>query len=170
MQTQTLFNLKSYNNHTNNSKLLNVINHSIDLFCSSIGFQKSYFSKFLPYSETQTLKFLNPNNFEKRLKVTDLELILLNLDKPHRKIILDSLCQANGFICVDESSQNNKYSSLDNLLLQITATNGNLAKSFLYSMRDGNINKDEQKQLLDIAYSLREFLITFENRIIETNK
>ena len=33
-----------------------------------------------------------------------------------------------------------------------------------------NINQDEKEQLKTIAYSLREFLITFENRIIETNK
>ncbi len=35
-----------------------------------MGFQKGYFSKFLPYSESQSLKFLNPNNTDKNLKIS----------------------------------------------------------------------------------------------------
>lgn len=152
-----------------NSKLLNLIDYSITSFCSSLGFNKGFFSKFLPYSETQYPKYINPNEDSHNLKITDLETIINNLDTFHSKLILDYLCQLKGFVCVEDPTQSdNKFSSLENLLLHITATNGNLANSFLVALKDGNINQDEKEQLKTIAYQLREFLITFENRILET--
>lgn len=154
-----------------NSKLLNLIDYSITSFCSSLGFNKGFFSKFLSYSETQYPKYINPNEDSHNLKITDLETIINNLDTFHSKLILDYLCQLKGFVCVEDSIQSdNKFSSLENLLLHITATNGNLANSFLSALKDGNINQDEKEQLKTIAYQLREFLITFGNRILETNK
>lgn len=171
MKSETLQNSLGYFKNPENSKLLNLIDYSVTSFCSSLGFKKAFFSKFFGYSEVQTLKFLNPNNSEKNLKVTDLEVIINNLDTFHSKMILDYLCQLKGFVCVPDSTQSdNKFSSLENLLLHITATNGTLANSFLEALKDGNINLEEKEQLKTIAYSLREFLITFENRIIETNK
>lgn len=154
-----------------NSKLLNLIDYSITSFCSSLGFNKGFFSKFLSYSETQYPKYINPNEDSHNLKITDLETIINNLDTFHSKLILDYLCQLKGFVCVEDSIQSdNKFSSLENLLLHITATNGNLANSFLTALQDGNINQNEKEQLKTIAYQLREFLITFGNRILETNK
>lgn len=154
-----------------NSKLLNLIDYSITSFCSSLGFNKGLFSKFLPYSEIQYPKYINPNEDSHNLKITDLETIINNLDIFHSKLILDYLCQLKGFVCVEDSIQSdNKFSSLENLLLHITATNGNLANSFLSALKDGNISQDEKEQLKTIAYQLREFLISFENRILETNK
>lgn len=151
------------------SKILTLIDYSITSFCSSLGFNKGFFSKFLPYTTTQYPKYINPNEDSHNLKITDLETIINNLDTFHSKLILDYLCQLKSFVCVEDSTQsNNKFSSLENLLLHITATNGNLANSFLEALQDGNINQDEKEQLKTIAYQLREFLITFENRIIET--
>ena len=171
MRNQTSQNPLIYSKNPENSKLLNLIDYSVTSFCSSLGFNKGFFSKFLPYSETQFPKYINPNNSEKILKVTDLEVIINNLDTFHSKMILDYLCQLKGFVCVPDSTQSdNKFLSLENLLLHITATNGTLANSFLQALQDGNINLEEKEQLKTIAYSLREFLITFENRIIETNK
>ena len=171
MRNQTSQNPLIYSKNPENSKLLNLIDYSVTSFCSSLGFNKGFFSKFLPYSETQFPKYINPNNSEKILKVTDLETIINNLDTFHSKMILDYLCQLKGFVCVPDSTQSdNKFLSLENLLLHITATNGTLANSFLQALQDGNINLEEKEQLKTIAYSLREFLITFENRIIETNK
>ena len=171
MENQAPQNSLGYSKNPENSKLLNLIDYSVTSFCSSLGFKKGFFSKFFGYSEIQTLKFLNPNNIEKVLKVTDLEIINNNLDTFHSKLILDYLCQLKGFVCLEDSTQSsNKFSSLENLLLHITATNGTLASSFLTALQDGNINQDEKEQLKTIAYQLREFIITFENRIIETNK
>jgi hypothetical protein len=158
-----------YSKNPENSKLLNLIDYSITSFCSALGFNKGFFSKFLPYSETQYPKYINPNEDSHNLKITDLETILINLDSFHSKLILDYLCNLKDCICVqNEDKTDNKFSSLENLLLHITATNGNLANSFLTALKDGNINQDEKEQLKTIAYQLREFLITFENRILET--
>ena len=171
MQNQTSKNPLAYLKNAENSKLLNLIDYSITSFCSFLGFNKGFFSKFLPYTESQFPKYMNPTDLTHNLKITDLEIILNNLDSFHSKMILDYLCQLKGFVCVPDSTQSdNKYFSLENLLLHITATNGTLASSFLEALQDGNINQDEKEQLKTIAYSLREFLITFENRIIETNK
>lgn len=169
MQNIASKNSLGYSKNPENSKFLNLIDYSITSFCSSLGFNKGFFSKFLPYSETQYPKYINPNEDSHNLKITDLETIINNLDTFHSKLILDYLCQLKGFICVPESAESdNKFSSLENLLLHITATNGNLANSFLQSLQDGNINQDEKEQLKTIAYNLREFLISFENRIAET--
>ena len=170
MQNQTSQNPLGYFKIAETSKLLKVIEYSINSFCNSIGFNKAFFSKFLPYTESQFPKYINPTDLTHNLKITDLELILLNLDLTHKKIILDSLCQSCGFVCVDTAKENSLFNSIENLLLNISATNGDLAKTFLSAVEDGNINQDEKEQLKKISYNLREFLITFENRIIETNK
>lgn len=170
MENSTSKNSLGYFKNPENSKLLNVIHYSINSFCSSLGFNIGFFSKFLPYSETQYPKYINPTETTHNLKITDLELILSNLDLTHKKIILDSLCQSNGFVCVDTEKEKSLFNSLENLLLNISATNGDLAKTFLSAVEDGNINDLEKEQLNKISYNLREFLITFENRIIETNK
>lgn len=168
MKKSTSKNSQYYNNYDKNTTILHTINYAIYSFCLKLGFNDGYFSKFLKYSNSQFPKYLNPNDDTHNLKITDLVTILLNLDKPHKKLILDSLCHSNGFICIDEDVTGDKYSSLENLLLSITATNGQLASSFLDSIKDGNINQDEKDNLKSIAYQLREFLISFENRIIET--
>lgn len=168
MQNKPSGNLIGYSKNPENSKLLNLIDYSITSFCSNLGFNKGFFSKFLPYSETQYPKYINPNEDSHNLKITDLELILNNLDNFHTKLILDYLCQSHGFVCVDSEKEKNLFYSLENLLLNISATNGDLAKSFLCAVEDGNINNSEKEQLKTISYNLREFLITFENRIIET--
>ncbi len=170
MQNQTSQNPLGYFKIAETSKLLKVIEYSITSFCNSIGFKNGFFSKFLPYSESQYPKYINPTETTHNLKITDLELILSNLDLTHKKLILDSLCQTNGFVCVDTAKEKSLFNSIENLLLNISATNGDLAKSFLLAVEDGNINEQEKEELKKISYSLREFLITFENRIIETNK
>ena len=170
MQNETSKNSLGYLNKPENSKLLNVIEYSINSFCNSLGFKIGFFSKFLPYSESQYPKYINPTETTHNLKITDFELILSNLDLTHKKIILDSLCQSNGFVCVDTEKEKSLFYSLENLLLNISATNGDLAKSFLSAVEDGNINDVEKEELKTISYNLREFLITFQNRIIETNK
>ena len=170
MQNQTSKNLIGYSKSPYTSRLLNVIYYSVDSFCQSLGFNIGFFSQFLPYSQNQFSKYINPTETTHNLKITDFELILSNLDSTHKKIILDSICQSNGFVCVDTEKEKNLFYSLENLLLNISATNGDLAKSFLVAVEDGNINESEKEQLKTISYNLREFLITFENRIIETNK
>lgn len=170
MQNQTSQNPLGYSKNPKTSKLLNVIEYSINSFCNSIGFKNGFFSKFLPYSDSQYPKYINPTETTHNLKIIDLELILSNLDLTHKKIILDSLCQSYGFVCVDTEKEKSLFNSIENLLLNISATNGDLAKSFLSAVEDGNINDVEKEELKTISYNLREFLITFENRIIETNK
>ena len=167
MPNQTSKNCQYYNKNDKNATILHTIDYAIYSFCLKLGFNSGFFSQFLPYSEKQFPKYLNPCDDSHNLKLNDLQTILFHLDKSHKKIILDSLCHSNGFICVDEQSTNNKYSSLENLLLSITATNGQLATSFLDSMKDGNINKNESKKLKAIAYQLREVLLSFEKRISE---
>lgn len=168
MRNQTSRNLIGYSKNPENSKLLNIIDYSITSFCSSLGFNKGFFSKFLPYSETQYPKYINPNEDTHNLKITDFETILNSLDSFHKKLILDSLCQSHGFVCVDSAVGKSLFYSLENLLLNISATNGDLAKSFLSAVEDGNISDSEKEVLKSISYNLREFLITFENRILET--
>lgn len=168
MQIQTLQNAKGYFKNPKNSKLLNIIDYSITSFCSSLGFKKNFFSQFLNYSDSQFPKYLNPLDDTHNLKITDLELILNHLDITHKKLILDSLCFSNGFVCIDSANDNNLFSNLEVLLLNISATNGTLAKSFLKSVEDGNINDFEKEELKLISYTLRQFLINFENRILET--
>uniref|UniRef100_UPI004047D1CB phage regulatory CII family protein n=1 Tax=Aliarcobacter sp. TaxID=2321116 RepID=UPI004047D1CB len=168
MQNKTPQNLIGYLKNPKTSKLLNVIDYSINSFCQSLGFKKNFFSQFLNYSDSQFPKYINPKDDSHNLKITDLELILLKLDSQHKKIILDSLCQNNGFVCVDTANEISLFSNLEILLLNISATNGDLAKTFLSAVEDGNINELEKQQLKTISYQLREFLITFENRILET--
>lgn len=171
MANKTPLSGQLYTKSYSDSKLLNIINHSVNSFCNAMGFQKGYFSKFLPYSESQSLKFLNPNNTDKNLKITDLELILSHLDSFHKKMILDSLCHQFGFVCVDSAEMMEKgiYQNMETLLLTISATNGDLANCFLNAVQDGNINDLEKDSLQKIAYDLRAFLVLFESRIKETN-
>ena len=171
MENSTSKNLIGYSKSPYISKLLNVIEYSINSFCNSLGFKSGFFSQFLPYSENQYPKYINPTDLTHNLKITDLELIFSNLDNSHKKIILDSLCQSNGFICVDsnETLLNGIFTNIETLLLAISATNGDLAGTFLSSIQDGNINDYEKEELNQIAYKLRAFLITFESRIKETN-
>lgn len=168
MLIQTPQNPKGYFKNPKNSKLLNIIDYSITSFCSSLGFKKNFFSQFLSYSDSQFPKYLNPLDDSHNLKITDLELILNQLDTTHKKLILDSLCLSNGFVCIDSVDDNHLFSNLEILLLNISATNGTLAKSFLKSVEDGNINDFEKEELRVISYTLRRFLINFENRILET--
>ena len=141
MQNKTPQNLIGYLKNPKTSKLLNVIDYSINSFCQSLGFKKNFFSQFLNYSDSQFPKYINPKDDSHNLKITDLELILLNLDSQHKKIILDSLCQSNGFVCVDTANEKSLFSNLEILLLNISATNGDLAKTFLSAVEDGNINE-----------------------------
>lgn len=171
MENLTSKNLIGYSKSPYTSRLLNVIEYSINSFCNSLGFKAGFFSQFLPYSENQYPKYINPTDSTHNLKITDLELIFSNLDNSHKKIILDSLCQSNGFVCVDSnaSTPNGIFTNIETLLLAISATNGDLAGTFLSSIQDGNINAYEKEELNQIAYKLRAFLITFESRIKETN-
>ncbi len=168
MENSTHKNSQGYLKNPKTSKLLKVVNYSITLFCESLGFKNNFFSQFLPYSESQYPKYLNPNDDTHNLKITDLELILSNLDSEHKKIILDSLCQSCGFVCVEDEKEKSLFFSLENLLLNISATNGDLAKNFLLAVEDGNISNSEKDELSKISYNLREFLISFDNRILET--
>lgn len=169
MQNKTQSNLIGYFNNPKISKLLSVVDYTVNAFCTSIGLKKNYFSVFLPYSELQFPKYINPNDDSHNLKITDLDLILANLPSSYKKVILDSLCQNHGFVCVDTAEQTSLFTNLEILLLNISATNGDLAKTFLSAVQDGNINDIEKEELKSISYKLREFLITFENRILETN-
>jgi hypothetical protein len=154
--------VKSYNKSANNSKLLNVIDYSITSFCDSLGFNKAYFSQFLPYSESQYPKYVNPREDSHNLKITDLELILTNLDITHKKLILDSLCQSNGFLCLDSAELEKDESSIEKLLLKASASNGELASSFIKAFEDGKISDEEKQELTNIAYDFRKLLISFE--------
>lgn len=168
MENTTLLNINNSKNIANNSKLTKVVHHAIDLFCNNLGFTKGYFSKYLPYSETQSLKYMNPNNNDKHFKITDLEIILNNLDKEHKKIILDSLCHTHGFICVDSANSSNNSLNVESLLLKISASNGNLADNFLIALQDGKLTSDEKQSLAHIAYCFRSLLIEFENKLKES--
>ena len=160
-----------YFNHPKTSKLLNVIDYAVNSFCSNLGFYKSFFSKFLPYTESQFPKYMNPKESSHNLKITDFELIMENLDIQNKKMILDSLCHQFGFVCVDSAEMMEKgiYQNMETLLLTISATNGDLANCFLNAVQDGNINDLEKDSLQKIAYDLRAFLVLFESRIKETN-
>lgn len=116
MQNIASKNSLEYSKNPENSKCLNLIDYSITSFCSSLGFNKGFFSKFLPYTQTQYPKYINPNEDSYTLKITDLETIINNLDTFYSKLILDYLFQLKGFICVPESSESdNKFSSLTSL-------------------------------------------------------
>ncbi|RXJ82635.1 phage regulatory CII family protein [Arcobacter sp. F2176] len=144
---------------------LNTINYSIEKFCDSLGFNKTYFHQFLNCSQKQAPKFLNPNDDLKQLKVIDLISILDNLDTKHRKIILDNLCQKYDFVCLDSAITQSNNISLEHILLNITSTNGELSSNFLQALEDGNISHDENKLLKEIAYKFRSLLRIFEFKI-----
>lgn len=165
MTNRTLKNALLYSNNSNTSKLLKVIDYSIHSFCDSLGLNKSHFNKYLPYSDSQIPKYLNPNDETKNLKIIDLPLILNNLDNQHKKLILDSICQSHGFVCTVEASKENNDKSLENILLRITATNGNLSSEFIEALEDGKISDIENEKLNQIAYQLRSLIRTFEARI-----
>lgn len=152
-------------NPLQSSKLLRVIDYSVTTFCDSLGLNKTHFNKFLPYSDSQVAKYLNPNDDTKNLKIIDLPLILNNLDSQHKKLILDSICQSHGFICTEQTPGQNNSNSLENILLNITATNGSLANEFLVALEDGEISQEENEKLSTIAYQLRSLIRTFEARI-----
>lgn len=159
--TQSLLYTQSHNNST----LLKVIDYAINGFCTSLGFKKNYFNVFLPYSEKQYPKYINPCDDSHNLKITDLQIILEKLDTPNKKIILDSLCQTHGFLCVDSAETENNDNSLERILLNITSTDGALSKTFLEATQDNEIDDFERTELKAISYSLRSLLRVFENRI-----
>jgi hypothetical protein len=165
MSLKTLKNPKSYNKITNNSKLLNVIDYALTSFCTSLGFNKTYFSVFLPYSDSQFPKYINSKDDTHNLKITDLEIILENLDSSHTKLILDSLCQSNGFICVDSAELEKDESPIEKLLLKASASNGDLANTFIKALEDGKITDEEKQELANIAYDFRKLLVTFEHNL-----
>lgn len=90
---QNPYNLLSYQNI---HKFGTSISHFVEKFTSSIGMKKGYISKYLPYSDSQILKYLNPDDDTKKLKVEDLIIILDNSDEKTITNILDSLCNLYG--------------------------------------------------------------------------
>lgn len=166
MQQKDPFNPLSYTKNDNNSKLLNLINYSVIRFCDSLGRTRDFFNQFLPYSENQLPKYFNPNDDTKSFKITDLELILNNLDQSHQKLILDYLCQRYGFVC-SESAQADKVNddNIKDMLIQLSAKNGNLANCYINSMTDNCLGDDEIEELLNLSYETRQKLISFETTL-----
>lgn len=166
MENKTLPNQLFYKNNSQNANLMTkIIDFTISKFCDSMGFNKSFFFQFLPYSEKQLPKYLNSNDDTKSLKIDDLLLILDNLDKPHQKLILDYLAQRYQGTFLFNDSLNENSQSLEHILLSITATDGELSKQFLNAIEDNNIDDNEKTQLNEIAYRLRSLLRIFESRI-----
>lgn len=104
----------------------------------------------------------------KFLRIEELFIIISCLDSEQQKLILDYLSQKYDFICnysaVTDPTINN---TLENILLNLSATNGSLIKNFLDAIQDKNINEYEKEALKDIAYNLRTLLVNFESRINE---
>lgn len=164
MQEKNPSNLSFYTKNDNNSKLLNLLNYTVTKFCDSLGFNRGYFNQFLPYSENQLPKYFNPNDDNKSFKITDLELILDNLDTPHQKLILDYLCQRYNFVC-SMSAQADKINddNIKDMLIKLSAKNGNLANCYINSINDDILTDDEIEHLLSLSYMTRQNLINFEN-------
>lgn len=155
-----------YTKNDNNSKLLNLINYSVIRFCDSLGRTRDFFNQFLPYSENQLPKYFNPNDDTKSFKITDLELILDNLDQPHQKLILDYLCNRYGFVC-SESAEANKTNNdnIKDMLIVLSAKNGNLANCYINSIEDNILSDEEIEVLLSLSYETRQKLINFETTL-----
>ena len=146
MLNKTSQNPLGYSKNPENSKLLNLIDYSITSFCSNLGFNKGFFSKFLPYTETQFPKYINPNEDSHNLKITDLETIINNLDTFHSKLILDYLCQLKGFVCVPESNESdNKFSVYKRT---------NKLNAFFNSLK--NLKYSDVKVMFDFFYFIRK--------------
>ncbi|RXK01500.1 hypothetical protein CRV02_08300 [Arcobacter sp. CECT 8989] len=166
MENKTLSNQLFYKNNSQNANSFNkIIDFAVEKFCNSIGFNKNFFSQFLPYSESQFPKYINHNDDTKNLKSHDLIHILDNLDKPHQKLILDYLAQRYEATFIFNDSLDDNNQSLEHILLSITATDGELSKQFLNAIEDNNIDDNEIKQLKEIAYKLRSLLRVFESRV-----
>lgn len=166
MENKTPCNQLFYKNNSQNANSFNkIIDFAVEKFCNSLGFNKNFFSQFLPYSESQFPKYINHNDDTKNLKSHDLIHILDNLDKPHQKLILDYLAQRYEATFIFNDSTNNTEKSLEHILLNITATDGELSHKFLNAIQDNNIDETETKELNQIAYKLRSLLRVFEARI-----
>lgn len=166
MQEKTPSNRLFYTNNPNNSKLNNLLTHCVDRFCDSIGFNRGYFFQFLPhYSDKQLPKFFNPNDNTKEFKLSDLEIILSNLDTQHKKPILDYLCQSHGFICSSAANSNNDLENLKDTLLNISTSHGLLASQYLEAIKDEEITQNELEALLKASYNVRQILANFENTL-----
>jgi hypothetical protein len=164
MNKKNPFNPLSYTKIDNNSKFMNLINYTVTKFCDSLGFNRGYFFQFLPYSENQLPKYFNPNDDNKVFKITDLELILDNLDTPHQKLILDYLCQKYGFVCSQSADIDTlQDDNIKDMLIALSASNGNLANCYINSVDDNVLSDEEIEELLNLSYKTRQQLINFEN-------
>jgi hypothetical protein len=153
-----------YTKNDNNSKLLNLLNYTVTKFCDSLGFNRGYFNQFLPYSENQLPKYFNPNDDNKSFKITDLEIILDNLDQPHQKLILDYLCQRYDFVCSSSAETDIiENDNIKDMLIALSAKNGNLANCYINSIQDDILTDDEIDELLSLSYETRQKLINLEN-------
>ncbi|MGM0518185.1 MAG: hypothetical protein ACQERD_00920 [Campylobacterota bacterium] len=101
----------------------------------------------------------------KYFRIEELFIILESVDKPQQKIILDYICNKYDFTCQDTADINNTNNTLENILLNITATQGRLTQDFIQAIEDDDITDIENDKLNSIAYELRSLVRTFENRI-----
>lgn len=147
------------------SKLTNVINHSIEMFTKSLGFKKGYFSQYLNYSENQYPKYINPNDVTHNMKLSDLDLILDNLDDKHTKIILDYLCMRNNFQCITNADDDNSKFNVSDSLHNINSKVGSLNTEYLDSKEDGILDNVELNNFITKSYNIRQTLICFENQV-----
>ena len=156
------YNLISYQKST---KFLNFVTIIITNFTDTLGVKRAYFSKFLPYSDSQFNKYLNPQDETKNLKLTDFIHIIDNLDRSSQFEMIDWFCEQYDFTIVDNQKELKNNETLETLLLKMTSTNGTLSNQFLEAIKDDDINDYEQSELKSIARQFRSLLRTFENRL-----
>lgn len=168
MQNKTPFNLISYNNNSQNStSITKITNFSVEKFCNSMGFNKPFFYQFLPYSDKQCSKILNPDDTTRFLKADDLLFILDNLDTFHRKIILDYIASKYDFVLSNKANTKNETSleNIKDLLLSFSSQNGLLIDNFFNFSNDNNIDEFEKAELKKQSYAFRSLLVQFENSL-----
>jgi len=119
-----------------------------------------YFAEKLGFSERRgqdILSKLFSDKTEKYLKVDELIIILDNLEED-RKIILQSLLQRYDYSLVDKYRNLSNLTDFKDVLLKITAKNGDLINSFYDAISDNKLTPKEKKELQEKIKETYSFL------------
>ena len=109
---------------------------------------------------------------DKYIKVDEL-LLLLDTLGSHSKIVIDFLSNKYGFVCSQKATndkQDTKYENIKDLLLNISASHGNVVNEFITANVDLIIDKEECDSLLEKSYQVRALLNQFEFDLKEKSK
>jgi hypothetical protein len=121
-----------------------------------------HFSNKLGFKNHSQFTNLTNEFSDKYIKVDELFLIMDNLGN-HTKPILDYMCNRYGFLCTPSAPAEKTNDNFQDIFLDIANIQGDLAKTYLEAMQDGNLDDEEYKQIDKLLYQFRALVKGYEH-------